>query len=198
VTASPQGFFVNASRDRDSFDPRPSHHPHESNTLLDLLRKVSPAFEVNYKLLLAQAQTNANIFDDDPSFLALPWAPNTAAVTTSSGHHRRGGGGGAGGRRRRRRAPSIFAVESDVDSWVAPPPAAHTFDLNRSEESLRGFGVEQNSFEVIRDWNEEYVGAEAASWWRHGRACQFLFCMRSTVGAPSWFVCVHVCALMEG
>lgn len=130
---------MNASRDHDVFSPHPAHHPHTSHTLLELIGKVSSQFRTNWAAALAQAQHKVDEFQDDPAFLTLPWAPATP-ITTST-------------------AAAVVGKNTDDDgneSWLAPPPAPHTFDLNRSEESLRGFGAEQGSFSTIRDWNEEY------------------------------------------
>ena len=140
VTACPRGFFVNASRERDVFCPFPAHHPHTSQTLLDLLSKVSPQFRANWAALLVHAQKNADLFADDPAFLSLPWVSATLISQHLTTHGLMGIGDGDGN-----------------GSWLAAPPRPHTFDLNRSEEAdLQGYGVARTSFGAIRDWNEEY------------------------------------------
>lgn len=130
LTATPHGFFVNSSRDQDVFSPYPAHSPHKSNTLLELLSKVSPSFRSNWAAALEHAEATASQLTDDPAFLTLPWAPNIAA--------------------------NDVYTNSDEHSWLAAEPQSHTFDLNRSEEALSGLGAEKSSFGAIRDWNEEY------------------------------------------
>jgi protein TIF31 len=140
ITAAPDGFFVNSSRDQDIFNARPAYNPHHSHTILELLSKVSPIFREKFKLLLQQAQSAIDQFQDDTAFLTLPWS-NASSLSSSNA-------AGAGS--------AQVVVESDTESWLSALPKVHNFDLNRSEESMRVFGIEHGSTSALRDWNEEY------------------------------------------
>jgi protein TIF31 len=51
ITATPSGFFLNKSTNRENFDPTPRKTSHLHKHLVGLLSQISPLFKKNFALL---------------------------------------------------------------------------------------------------------------------------------------------------
>ena len=137
ITATPSGFFANSTRSatiesQGRFDPSPAAAAHHSHSLLELLQRASPRFKHKFAQLLAATASSAIECCIDPAFLSTPWHAATAV-----------------------KEPPFATAHRGWCKSAKQMEREHTYDLNRSEDALRGTGVEELSGGVLRDWNEE-------------------------------------------